>query len=162
MNSHGVRFGLLAGIGTILILLSAYFIDKKLMFSPSVVWSTIIFYLIGMYMAVLEDRKAQEGFISFKEALKSSMLVWIVANALYHGFMYLHFNFFDLEMLSIQKEQFLQQNEQAGFLKEELAQEMADNLSYSLLQTLTGYIYSLLAGFAISAIIARWLRRDKF
>ena len=161
MKSHGVRFGLLAGIGTILMLLSAYYIDKKLMLSPSVVWSTMIFYLIGMYLAVKEVRKEQEGFISFKEALKASMMVWIVANAMYHGFLYLQFNVFDPELLPIQKAQFLEQNAQAGFLKEEDAATMAESLTYNLQQTLTGYISSLLGGFAISAFLASWLRRDK-
>lgn len=161
MKSHGIRFGVIAGIGTILILLSAYFIDKKLMLSASVVWSTMIFYLIGMYMSVSEVRKGQEGFITFREGLQASMLVWIIANAMYHAFLYFQFNIFDTEMLAIQKAQFLEQNEQAGFLKEEMAEEMVENLSYGFVQTLTGYISSLLAGFAISAAIASWLRRDK-
>lgn len=162
MESHGIKFGFFAGIGTVLILLSAYFIEKKLMLSPSVVWSTLIFYLIGMYMAAYEDRKSQGGFISFKAALRSSFLVWIIANAIYHVFMYLHFNFFDVGMLDIQKEYFLEMNEQAGLLNDDLSEQISDQLSYDLMQTLTGYTMSLIGGFALSAIIARLIRKDDF
>jgi len=162
MNSHGLKFGVLAGIGTILILLVSYYIDKRLMLSPSVVWSTTIFYLIGMYMAALEDRKRGGGFISFKDALQTCFIVWMVANAIYHVFIYCHFNYFDPEMLSVQKEMFLEMNEKAGLLNEKLSTQVAEELSYDLKQTITGYIMSLIGGFAISAIIARLIRRDNF
>jgi len=162
MNSHGVKFGLLAGIGTVLILLTSYYIDKRLMLSPSVVWSTMIFYLIGMYMAAMEDRKSNGGFISFQEALKTCVIVWMVANAIYHLFIYFHFNYFDPDMLNVQKEMFLEMNEQAGLLDEKLSTKMVEELSYDFMQTITGYMMSLVGGFAISAIIARLIRRDNF
>ncbi len=162
MESHGIKFGLFAGIGTVLILLSAYFIDKKLMLSPGVVWSTLIFYLIGMYMAALEDRKSRNGFISFKEALRTSFVVWVIANAIYHVFLYFHFNYFDLDMLNIQKEYFLEMNEQAGLLNEDLSAQISDQLSYNIMQTITGFTMSLIGGFALSAAIARLIRKDDF
>lgn len=162
MNSHGVKFGLLAGIGTVFILLASYYIDKRLMLSPSVVWSTMIFYLIGMYMAALEDRKSGGGFISFKEALQTSFVVWLVANAIYHLFIYCQFNYFDPEMLSVQKEVFLEMNAQAGLLDEELSEKVISEISYDFMHTATGYMMSLIGGFALSAMIARLIRRDNF
>lgn len=162
MESHGIKFGLFAGIGTVLILLSAYYIDRKLMLSSNIVWSTLLFYLIGMYMSAWEDRKAGGGFISFKEALRSCFIVWIVANAIYHAFLYFHYNFFDLEMLAVQKEHLLEMNEQAGFLDEELSKQVVEELSFSISHTITGYFMSLIGGFALSAIIARLIRRDNF
>ena len=113
-------------------------------------------------MAALEDRKSQGGFISFKAALRSSFLVWIIANAIYHAFLYFHFNFYDLDMLAIQKEYFLEMNEQADLLNEDLSEQISDQLSYDLIQTFTGYTMSLIGGFALSAIIARLIRKDDF
>jgi len=166
MNTHSTRFGLLAGIGTIAILLSVYFIDKKLMFSPGIVWSTILFYLIGMTMAATEQRKDQGGFISFKEALRASFVVWLIANAIYHLFNYLQFNFFDPELLIIQKEQSLEMLEQnPNLLGEEYMEAMVTNIeqtTYNLGETIYAYILSLIAGFIIAAIIARIVRRDNF
>ena len=64
------------------------FIDKKLILSPEIIWSTMFLYLLGMYMAPIEERKEQEGYLDFKEALRASFIVWIVANAIYHSFNY--------------------------------------------------------------------------
>jgi len=166
MNTHSIRFGFLAGIGTIAILLSAYFIDKKLMFNANIVWSTILFYIIGMTMAATEQRKDQGGFISFKEALRASFVVWVIANAIYHLFNYLQFNFFDLELLTIQKEHNLEMLEQnPNLFGEEYMEALVTNIeqtTYGLGVTISAYIGSLIAGFIVAAIIARIVRRDNF
>lgn len=166
MITHSIRFGILAGIGTIAILLSAYFIEKKLMFNASIVWSTIFFYIIGMTMAAIEQRKDQGGFISFKEALRSSFVVWLIANAMYHLFNYLQFNFFDPELLTIQKEYSLEMLEQnPNLFGEEYMEVLVTNIeqtTYGLGVTIYAYIGSLIGGFLIAAIIARSVRRDNF
>ncbi len=164
MNAHSTKFGLIAGIGTVLILLTAYFVDKKLQLSPGVVWSTIIFYIVGMAMAAIEERKDNGGFISFKEALKAAFIVWMVANAIYHAFNYFHFNYFDPEMLQIQKDYVLD-TLSTGVFSEEMAEEMAartNDIKYDLLTTVSAYIMSLVFGFLLAAIIARLVRRDNF
>ena len=164
MNAHSTKFGLIAGIGTVLILLTAYFIDKRLQLSPGVVWSTSIFYIVGMAMAAIEERKDKGGFISFKEALKAAFIVWMVANAIYHAFNYFHFNYFDPEMLQIQKDYVLETLEM-GVFSEEMVEQMAEKteeIKYDILTTIRGYIMSLVFGFILAAIIARLVRRDNF
>ena len=166
MNTHSLRFGILAGIGTIAILLSIYFIDKKLVFSPGIVSSTIFFYIVGMTMAATEQRKDQGGFISFKEALRASFIVWLIANAIYHLFNYLQFNFFDPALLIIQKEQSLELLEQnPNLFGEEFKEAMITNIeqtTYNFGEAISAYIVSLIGGFIIAAIIARIVRRDNF
>ncbi len=164
MNAHSTKFGLIAGIGTVLILLTAYFVDKRLQLSPGVVWSTMIFYIVGMAMAAIEERKDNGGFISFKAALKAAFIVWMVANAIYHTFNYLHFNYFDPEMIQIQKDVVLETLD-TGVFSEEMTEQMAaktDEIKYDIMTTLSGYIMSLVFGFLLAAIIARLVRRDDF
>ncbi len=164
MNAHSTKFGLIAGIGTVLILLTAYFVDKKLQLSPGVVWSTIIFYIVGMAMAAIEERKDNGGFISFKAALKAAFIVWMIANAIYHAFNYFHFNYFDPEMIQIQKDYVLE-TLNAGVFNEEMTEQMAartEEIEYGIITTLRGYIMSLVFGFLLAAIIARLVRRDNF
>ena len=103
-NQHAIKFGILAGIGTIIFLFLFYWIDRKLMLSPSVIWSTFFLYLLGMYMACVEERKDNGGYLAFKDALKAAFLVYVVANIIYYSYNYLLFNFIDPEMLGIQKE----------------------------------------------------------
>ncbi len=162
-DNHAVKFGVLAGLGTIIFLFLFYWIDKKLILSPEIIWSTMLLYLIGMYMAPVEERKENGGYLDFKTALRSAFIVWIVANAIYHSFNYVLYNFLDTEMLTIQK-QYMRDNmgQMEGILGEENYTAFMDNIelmNYNFLTVLTAYLSALIGGFIIAAIIGRMVRR---
>lgn len=162
-DNHAVKFGMLAGLGTIIFLFLFYWIDKKLILSPEIIWSTMLLYLIGMYMAAVEERKANGGYIDFKTALRAAFIVWIVANAIYHTFNYALYNFLDAEMLTIQK-QYMRDNmgNLEGFLGEEnyeVFMANIENMNYNFFTVLTAYVSALIGGFIIAAIIGRMVRR---
>lgn len=162
-DNYAVKFGLLAGLGTIIFLFLFYWIDKKLILSPEIIWSTMLLYLIGMYMAPVEERKINEGYLDFKTALRSAFIVWIVANAIYHSFNYILYNFLDSEMLNIQK-QYVRDNmgNLEGLMGEEnyeLFMENIDQMNYNFSTVLMAYLTSLFGGFIIAAIIGRMVRR---
>ncbi|MEM6320851.1 MAG: DUF4199 domain-containing protein [Bacteroidota bacterium] len=163
-NDHAIKFGLLAGFGTILFLFIFYSIDKKLILDHGVIWSTMFLYIIGMYMAPIEERKNNDGYIEFKPALKAAFLVWVVANGLYHAYNYLLFNFIDPEMLSVQR-QFMRDNmgQLEGVLTEEMAQAVEDSiefLNFDFMTVFTTYLSSLVGGFLIAVVVARMVRRN--
>ncbi len=162
-DDYAVKFGLLAGSGTIIFLFLFYWIDKKPILSPEIIWSTMLLYLIGMYMAPVEERKANEGYLDFKTALRAAFIVWIVANAIYHSFNYVLYNFLDAEMLNIQKN-YVRDNMNGleGLMGEEnheLFLANIDNMNYDISTVIMAYLTSLVGGFIISAIIGRMVRR---
>jgi len=163
-NNHAKKFGILAGVGTVIFLFLFYWIEKKLMLSPSVIWSTIFLYLIGMYMAAIEVRRENEGYIDFRTALKAAFLVWVIANAIYHAYNYILFNFLDTDMLNVQKKYMGEEmNKMEGYIGDDYIQHMRDNidlLSYDLSQVIFAYVSSLIVGFALAALIARMVRRQ--
>jgi len=162
-NIHAKKFGIFAGLGTVVFLFLFYWIEKELMLSPSVIWSTIVLYLIGMYMAAAEVRRDNGGYIDFRSALKAAFIVWIVANAIYHAYNYLLFNFLDKDMLNVQKSYMHKQMEEMdGLISEDYLEVLNNNievLSYDLTQVIFAYVSSLIAGFLIAAFIARIVRR---
>ncbi len=163
-DNFAVKFGMLAGLGTIIFLFLFYWIDKKLILSPEIIWSTMFLYLLGMYMAPIEERKLNEGYLDFKTALRASFIVWIVANAIYHCFNYVLYNFLDPEMLNIQK-QYVRDNAAnlEGLMGEEnyeLFIANIDNMNYNFATVLMAYLTALIGGFILAAIIARLVRRN--
>lgn len=162
-NNHAIKFGIFAGLGTVIFLFLFYWIEKKLMLSPSVIWSTIFLYLIGMYMAAAEVRRENGGYIEYRPALKAAFIVWIVANAIYHTYSYLLFNFIDKDMLNVQQEYMRGEMEKMdGMISEDYLEVMNNNieiLSYDITQVIFAYFSSLIMGFLIAAIIARMVRR---
>lgn len=162
-DNFAVKFGLLAGLGTIIFLFLFYWIDKKLILSPEIIWSTMFLYLLGMYMAPIEERRLNEGYLDFKTALRASFIVWIVANAIYHIFNYILYNFLDTDMLTIQK-QYVRDNMDnleglMGTENYELFLANIDNMNYNFPTVLMAYLTSLIGGFIIATIIARIVRR---
>lgn len=163
-NKHAIRFGIFAGIGTVLFLYLFYWIEKKMMLSPSIVWSTMLLYIIAMFMAPNEEKKENGGYLSFKPALKASFLVYIIANGIYNAFNYVLYNFIDLEMLGIQKEYLLENKEVLeNFLPEEQYEvflESINILNYNLSTVLSNFLFTLFGGFVLAAIIARMVRQE--
>ena len=163
-NNHAIKFGAFAGFGTILFLFLFYWIEKELMLSPGIIWSTMLLYILGMYMAPLEVRKEKEGYISFKSALKPAFLVFVIANSIYHLYNYALYNFLDSEMLSIQQKYMLENmNVLDNMLSEEQMEAFedgVDGLNYNFSTVITTYFSSLLGGFFLAAIIARTIRRE--
>jgi len=162
-DNYAIKFGVLAGLGTIIFLFLFYWIDKKLILSPEIIWSTMFLYLLGMYMAPVEERKENDGYLDFKPALRAAFIVWIVANGIYHSFNYLLYNFLDKEMLNVQK-QYMRDNigNLEGFLGEENYELFVANIeqmNYNFPTVLTAYISSLIGGFILAAIIGRIVRR---
>lgn len=162
-NNHAIKFGIFAGVGTVVFLFLFYWIEKTLMLSPSIIWSTIFLYLIGMYMAAVEVRRENGGYIDFRTALKASFIVWVVANAIYHTYNYVLFNFIDKDMLNVQKAYMSDQMKDMDVLiSEDYLEVMNQNievLSYDLTQVIFAYFSSLIAGFLMAAVIARMARR---
>lgn len=161
-NNHAIKFGVFAGIGTVMFLFLFYWIDRPLMLSPSIIWSTMLLYFIGMYMAPLEERKENGGYISFKPAMKSAFLVFVIANGIYHFYNYALYNFIDTEMLSIQQE-FMRENMvvlENVFTKEqyETFKESIEVLNFNLITVISNFLLSLFFGFLIAAIIAKLIK----
>lgn len=79
MNST-VKYGVMAGAISSIAILVLHFVKFELTqsFAVGLVFG-IILPIIFMVMGVKEERAAQEGFISFGEALKTSFLIFIIA-----------------------------------------------------------------------------------
>ena len=161
--THPVKFGLMAGIGTVAFLLLFYWIDRRLILSPEIIWSTNLLYLIGMFMSARETRRLNGGTLPFRPALRSAFVVYLVANAIYYGYNFLLYNVIDPDMLNVQQ-QYMRDNmdQLTGFLGEDNVQyveQTIDQLNYRPLTVLLNYGSSLIGGFVLAALIGWMVRR---
>ena len=160
MKNNAVRIGLLTGFGTVFCLLLVYWINKRLALNPIIIWGTTLFYLIGMFSVAVGTRAKASGHIDFRSVLKPAFLVFVIANAIYHLYNYSLFNFFDPEMLIIQKELILEQEASLSMMDE--AQRTAflqGIMNYGFKNMLFSYSSSLIGGFIIAVIIALIVKR---
>ncbi len=161
MKNYAVKIGLLTGLGTILFLLLIYWIDKKLALNPNIIWFTTLFYLIGMYKAAAVERKKANEYLGFRPALRVAFLVFIIANAIYHFYNYLLFNFLDPKMLDVQIALILGEGGLDNLMNEEQrATFLKDIMIYDFKNMTFAYFSSLIGGFILAVIIALIVKRE--
>ena len=86
-----LKYGQMAGGSVVLYFLLFYFLDKESMLKIWVAASSMFIYVFFMAKAVNDQRKLQEGIISFREAISVAFLTFIIANAIYYIFYFLTF-----------------------------------------------------------------------
>jgi Ca2+/Na+ antiporter len=88
MNKSGLKYGLIAGVATIVYLLVFYFISKKAMVGPWVFYSTLVIYLAAMILAARERKSILKEQFSVREGLQAAFLTYVIANAFFYVFYY--------------------------------------------------------------------------
>ena len=149
MKSKTRTYGIIAGAGTVFYLLLFYFADRANFLNGAITWSSLIIYLAFMYKAILEKRNSLGGEIEFKEAVRPAFVVYTIASLIYYTFIYLMFNFVDPELPDLQRELMVAQG----------IEVKGNDLKMTLSITFFAFLWSLIAGFAFSAILAAILRR---
>ncbi len=155
-QTFGIKYGIIAGVGTILYMLLFYFIDQRMMLGPWVYRSTLLIYVIMMFMAVFAARKSGDGLIDIKEAIRIAFQTFIVANVLFYVFYYLLFNMFDPELVTLQKEMMMEFQEEYKDL--EMAEQLKDmteaDLAFTLGKAIFSFAKDAITGFIFSLLIA--------
>jgi uncharacterized protein DUF4199 len=149
MQQTALKYGIIAGIGTVLYLLVFYFIDSALILKPLVYWSTLIIAVIGMAAAVSKERSENGGHITRKDAMKTAFLVFVISTLFFNTLVYILFNFVDPGLPEIQK----QIMEAAGRDVKDLDFKMTPG------KVLFGYAFGLIGGFFISYLVASVMKR---
>lgn len=164
-SNAAVKYGLIAGIGTIAYFLLFYFIDKELLFNPFVYWVPLGFYLALMWRALQVGEQGQAP--GFRDALRTAFLVFVIANFLYYLFYYLLFGLIDPGLIDLQREVMRESLEQQGnLLSEEQREEMLKSLDGDGLIPTAGKVFftfvrSLIGGFVLALGMAALASRGK-
>jgi len=151
-----IRYGILAGISVILYMLVFYFYDVKVMLGPTVFWSTTLLFIVGMFFAAREERKARE-YMTFREVLAVAFVTYLVANLFFYDFLYILFNFVDTSLPELQRQVSMEAIEESGFSEyvEEAMEEIEEMpAEFTLGQAIFAYLRSAIFGFFLSLGIA--------
>jgi hypothetical protein len=160
MRNHTLKYGLFAGGATIACLLLFYIVDPRLVLSAWVIWSTLIFYVVAMALAVRSRRESVEGRLSFREAVRPAFAVFAIANLLYYAFYFLLFNAIDPALADVQRELAPERLERLSWLLgRENTEAMrrnfeAEDFRVTLPGAAFAYVRSLLGGFLLAALVA--------
>ncbi len=149
MQQTAVKYGIIAGIATVLYLLVFHQMDRALLLNPLVYWSPILVAVVTMTMVVKKVRNDNDGKIEKKEALKQSFLTYVLVYLFFSLFIFALFNFIDPELVELQKQAMLD------------AGRKIEGLDFTMTfgKILFQYAYMLIPGFFLSYMVASFMKK---
>ena len=149
MQQTATKYGIIAGIGTVLFLLVFYFIDRAYATNPFVSFSTLLIVVLGMVKACTAYRSNNEGSLAKKEALKISFTVAVVSGLFFYSFLYVLFKFMDPGLNQILQD------------KAVAADPVAADHPFEMTigNVISGYAFSLIYGFLLSLMVANFVKK---
>lgn len=169
MKNHGISNGLILGGVSVAISLLFYVISQDLFFNW---WLQILLSLaITIFFttrAGLMTRRDLNGFITFSQAIKPTFTAIAIGMLITSLFNYVLYNFIDPDLAVALRDKTLEVTENMmrsfGAPEDQLDNAMAEiekqNFMPTIGKTLQQYLFALIIGFVIAAIISLIIKRN--
>lgn len=164
--SIAVACGLIAGLALILLITILYLggIDAFLGYS----WFSWLILISAAIVAPVMEKKAQGGYLEFRDALKAAFLVFVIALFLQSIFSWILMNFIDrgfrdaLEHATLDKvEKFMQSLKMDQDVIDKSLDEQRGKNQYALPKILLSLCLTYIVCFLISLLIAAIVKKKK-
>lgn len=156
-----------------------YIYDKPLMRNPAIIWSTMIFYLAGMFWATLKVHRLEgstsnsigsvldnvgnaEKESSLRSLVSTPFIVFLITNAYFWFFFLWIMNVYDAELLQIHQEMthqemldYYQGTEKISEVRKNVLADYTPTFGASMKK----YVIGIIGGFILSFLIALMVRR---
>ena len=167
MENHGVKWGVISGVGVVAFSLVLYLVNPTSLFG-GLAWAGMIIYIFGMVKAAQGEKNDLGGYMSWGEALKPTFLTYAIASLIYIVFFYVLNNFIDPGLEDLQREAAIEMIENmSGLIGEEgveeaIAQADEQGFKFGIKNAAMGYFIGLIfPGFIIAAIISAIVKKNR-
>lgn len=161
LTSTGLKYGIIAGLGCILVTLILYIINLDLVLGFWI-WSGYV-VIVGVKIYVgYQLRKANQGFLDFKDGIKALFPISVVSLAIWIAFNGLLFTVIDPELIERSEEKAVERTlyvlELSGAdentIEETIEKVRGQDYSPSFRTSILNYATSCIVGFIYTLIIA--------
>jgi hypothetical protein len=143
-----LKYGIIAGVSTVVLFLLFYFSEPAWMLHPGLWWGSLLIYIWGMVEVAKAPAKE-----SVRLGLREAFGVFAIANLIFYIFYYFQFTTFAPELAQMQAD-LMQQSD--IFTNE---QKAGVDTTITIGKSVFGYCWSLLGGFILSLGISAFLNR---
>jgi hypothetical protein len=158
-----IKYGVFAGIGTIAYYLLFFVSNKELIFTPAVIWSSMLVSVLCMYLC---GKKILTKDIQFQDILRTVFLVWVIAELMFYLWYYRFYNA-DASISAIQSKVMIdtyqnlltqtQDMAQAQMLRATISDLQQNPLTLTFKEAFIGLGRGLVGGFGIAYAITYFL-----
>lgn len=166
--NHNLKYGLILGLINVAFSLAVILINYQLMLST---WFGIVgfaIYIVVLLIAGFDLRKQYGGYLSFRNAFISTLLILLIAGAVSLVYNILVFNIFAPEMADTLHSEIV--NKTANMMEsvgaedeviDETVAQMEANNPYSIGNLIMSYIYTMVGGIILALIIGVIVKKKK-
>lgn len=166
--NHNLKYGLTLGLINVVFSLALLLIDYQLMVSTWVGIVPLAISIVVLLIAGFELRKLYGGYLPFRDAFVSTLIIIAISGAVTLVYNILVFNVFSPETATLLHEKVIDQTarwmESFGVEDDVIDQtimEMEANNPYSVGNLLLSYIYTLVGGVILALIIGVIVKKKK-
>ena len=158
MKQYIFKYGIIAGLSVIAYTWLLYYITKQTLFTPTYYVSSLIFYVVCMYLAANKVKTAD-----FKGVLKTAFAVFLIANCMYYIFDFILYNYIDTSLATGQADAaiaYMRSNPNPDFGEQIKIEDNIRNNDIHNISTLSYLlIRSAIGGFGLSVVITYLIKR---
>ena len=148
MKQIPIKYGIIAGVATVVYLYFFYLAGASYFLNPYVYWSALIIPVVAMVKATRKTKEMNGGEIEKKMAVRTSFITWILAMVLFHLFVYIMFQK-DPDLTTTLREMMREAN------GDKAAAEITVLTAGAAFQR---FLFMLLPGFLFSYMVASFLK----
>jgi|AntAceMinimDraft_11_1070367.scaffolds.fasta_scaffold18129_3 DNA-binding transcriptional regulator of glucitol operon len=163
-GKFALTYGLILGVAGVIFAFMLYSMDMHYQGGAAVMLISIGLSLAALIIAMIQFKKANNGFMSFGQALKIGVGVCLIGGIIGVLFNQVLTNFIDPEMMNKAMEyQRSQLMETTAMTPDQidLQMEMGQKFTAPAIQILIGLVYSIISGFILSLIPALVLKKQE-
>lgn len=149
MQQIPIKYGIIAGLATVLYLYIFYLVDPALFLNPLVYWSSLIIPIVAMVKATRKVKDEQETKLEKIAAIRTSFLTWTIVMLIFHVFMFLMFKL-DGNLVEVLREMV---REAKG------DKDAAEVTALTFGQAFFRMSFMLLPGFLFSYMVASFMKK---
>ena len=162
-----LQYGLFSAIASLLFFVVLYLLGSESFVSPLAFLSFLVPVVFAI-LACLKAKRENDGFLSFREALKISFGISVITNIVGSLFSYLLFNFIDTSFAESVKQVNIERT-QKFMTKFKVPQEEIDKAinsmitenMYSFGKIIQGFMFTCIVYFIASLIVAAIVKKKK-
>lgn len=157
-----LNFGVFLGVVSVVFSLMLFSLDMHYQGGIAVMLVSIVITLVFIVLGMLNFKKANNGFMSFGQALKIGVGIGLIGAVIGVLFNQVLINFIDPETMTKAMEYQRQQLEVAGLSSDQIDAQMgmAEKFSSPLIQIGIGLVGSIILSFLVSLIPALILKKS--
>lgn len=163
-GKYALNFGVVLGAISVVFALMLYSLDMHYQGGFAVMGVSIVLTIVFVVIGMMQFKKANDGFMSFGQALKIGVGISLVGGIIGVLFNQVLINFIDPETMTKAIEYQREQLIAAGELSMEqidASMEMGKSFSTPVMQIAFGLLGSLFFGFILSLVPALILKKSK-